>query len=149
LVLGKKLARVFYLVVLCVILPLAAAPQSQAPPCGDAAGARVVRFDDAGKRVFVSAQLKEIATARKARSFFRPLQQTVEKCRPSWGKDWSVSVFTEATYAGYKDEPQLQEFVKDGRWGRAYVGEYDRTSQKLTLNPQDPKKMKSLQIVLP
>jgi hypothetical protein len=149
LVLGKKLARVFFLAALRVMLPLAAAAQSQAPPCSSVAGAGVVRFDDAGKRLFVSAQLKEIATARKARSFFQPLQQTVEKCRPSWGKDWSVSVFSEATYAGYKDEPQLQEFVKDGRWSRAYVGEYDRTSQKLTLNPQDPKKMKSLQVVLP
>jgi len=131
------------------MLPLATAAQSQAPPCGHAAGARVVRFDDAGKRVFVSAQLKEIATARTARSFFQSLQHTVEKCRPSWGKDWSVSVFSEATYAGYKDDPQLQEFVKDGRWSHAYVGEYDRTSQKLTLNPQDPKKMKSLQVDLP
>ena len=145
---GEKLAR-FFLVASCVTLSLAVAAQSQAPRCSDAAGARVVRFDDAGKRVFVSAQLKEIATARKARSFLQSLQQTVEKCRPSWDKDWSVSVFSEATYAGYKDEPELQEFVKDGRWGRAYVGEYDRTSRKLTLNPQDPKKIKSLQVVLP
>jgi hypothetical protein len=60
-----------------------------------------------------------------------------------------VSVFSEATYAGYKDETQLQESVKDGRWSRAYVGKYDRASQKLTLSPQDPKKMKSLQVVLP
>jgi len=147
LVLGKKLAKVFFLLVLCGMLPPAA--QSQAPSCSGTADARVVRFDDAGKRVFVRAQLKEIATTRRARSFFQSLQQTVEKCRPSWGKDWSVSVFSEATYAGYKDEPQLEESVKDGRWSRAYVGEYDRTSQKLTLSPQDPKKMKSLQVVLP
>src|SRR2546425_9165268 len=93
--------------------------------------------------------LKEIATTRRARSFFQSLQQTVEKCRSSWGKDWSVSIFSEAIYAGYKDEPQLEESVKDGRWSRAYVGEYDRTSQKLTLSPQDPKKMKSFQVVLP
>src|SRR3954466_1791688 len=93
LVLGKKLPRVFFLVVSCVMLPLAAAAQSQALRCNDAAGALVVRFDDAGKRIFVKAQLKEIATARKARSLFQPLQQTVENCRPSWGKNWSVSVF--------------------------------------------------------
>ena len=130
------------------MLPLAAAAQGQAAPCSDAAGTRVVRFDDAGKRVFVWAHEKEIATTRKAQSFFQSLQQTVEKCRPSWGKDWSVSVFSETVYAGYKDEPQLQEFLKDGRWSRAYVGEYDRRSQKLTLNPQDPKKVRSLQVAL-
>jgi hypothetical protein len=149
LVLGKKLSTFLFLIALCVMLPLTAAAQSEAPPCSEATGAKVVRFDDAGKRVFVGAQLKEIATARKARSFFQRLQQTVEKCRPSWGNGWSASVFSDATYAGYKDETQLQAFVKDGRWSRAYVGEYDRTSQKLTLNPQDPKKMKSLQVVLP
>lgn len=72
LVLGNNLAKALFLVVLCGILPLAA--QSQAPSCGGAAEARVVRFDDAGKRVFVRAQLKEIATTRRTRSFIQSLQ---------------------------------------------------------------------------
>ena len=110
---------------------------------------RVVRFDDGGKRVFVHAQLAEIDSPRKAQQFLRSLQQTVRECRQSWGNDWSASVFSNATYAGYKDEKQLEEVVKDGRWSRAYVGEYDRSSQKLTLNPADPKKVKTLHVALP
>jgi hypothetical protein len=144
---GKKLTKTLLLVLLCGFLPLVC--QSQVPSCAEALNTRVVKFDDAAKRVFVRGQVTEIATSRKAQSFFRPLQQIVQTCRPSWRKGWSMSVFSESTYAGYKDEPQLQELVRDGRWGRAYVGEYDRASQKLILNPENPKEKKWLRVILP
>ena len=130
-------------------LQVLAAEKPSIASCEGASTERVVRFDEDAKRVFVQAQLKQIGTPNRARSALKRLQALVDKCRPSWGKAWSVSFFSEPKYAGYKDEPQLRSYVMDGRWSRAYVGEYDQAAKKLTLNPADPKRVRSFAVELP
>jgi hypothetical protein len=52
-----------------------------------------------------------------------------------WSGRWSLSVFTDAALARYKDDPQVEAAVKDGRWEKAYLAEYDAASKTLTRNP--------------
>ena len=52
-----------------------------------------------------------------------------------WSGRWSLSVFTDAALARYKDDPQVEAAVKDGRWAKAYLAEYDAEEKRLRLNP--------------
>ena len=52
-----------------------------------------------------------------------------------WSGRWTLSVFTDAALARYKDDPQVEAAVMDGRWARAYVAEYDASSKTLTRHP--------------
>lgn|GEM_PF-4951281 len=117
--------------------------------CKELENMGVVRIDEDSKRVFMQMQLEQISTPRKARSILRSVQDLVEKCRSSWGNTWSVSFFIESKYAGYKDEPQILDSIANGNWAQSYIGEYDRKSNKLTLNPSVPRKLKSFMAVLP
>ena len=44
-------------------------------------------------------------------------------------------MYTDAALARYKDDPQVEAAVKDGRWARAYLAEYDAATKKLTHDP--------------
>ena len=92
--------------------------------------------------------LDRINTVAKARKVLLSLQETLKQCRPKWGRTWSVSFFSDPTYAGYKHDDNMQPFVRDGSWSRAYLGEYERVEGKLTLHPADPKRLKFLKVPL-
>jgi hypothetical protein len=51
---------------------------------------------------------------------------------------WSLSVFTDAALARYKDDAEVESAVKDGRWSKAYVAEYSASTKKTTRNPAGP-----------
>jgi len=117
--------------------------------CDSADFKRVLRTDESQKRIFVSAQAKEIASAGKTGVILRRLQETVARCHPTWGQSWSISFFSSPKYAGYKDEPHLEKHVKDGSWAAGYLGEYERVSGMLTLHPANPAKIRTVKIPLP
>ena len=125
----------------------------QAPPeegCkSDDSAARIVRIDDRNERVFLIAQPDEINTVTKARKVLLPLQGSLKQCRPGWGKSWAVSFFTDPKYAGYKSDYQLQVFVRNGSWSKAYLAEYERQTQRLVLNPADRPRIRFLKVPLP
>ena len=52
-----------------------------------------------------------------------------------WSGRWSLSVFTDAALARYKDDPLVAGAVRDGRWARAYVAEFSAATRKTTRNP--------------
>src|SRR5262249_798023 len=133
-----------------ILLSHLQASRSKGPEasCRESDSARIIRFDDRSNRVFAIAQAQEIDNVRGARAVLKPIQEAITKCRTSWDEKWSVSFFTDRKYAVYKDEPQVREYLADGTWNRAYVAEYDHTSQRLTLYPLDPKKAKSRTVKL-
>jgi hypothetical protein len=105
------------------------------PACSGPPSARIIRIDDAQKRVFVNTTLRQINSAERAKKIIRSLESSIRECRPTWGQLWSASFFTDPRFAGYKDEPKLQAYVVRGEWSNAYVGEYDRSSKTLTVMP--------------
>jgi hypothetical protein len=69
-------------------------------------------------------------------------------CEPSWKGIWSASFFSVPHFAGYKTDSDISEAVKNGQWGRAYVGEFDRSTQILTILPLDSAKRRTEKLIL-
>lgn len=98
------------------------------------------------KNSFTEDELVKIHGEQK-RFFFvmEPFQQekmidairTITVClkRSCWEKRWSLSVFSDKKYAGYKDEPEIIQFHNNNLWSKGYRAEYDSQSHRLTLNP--------------
>ena len=116
--------------------------------CKNIQSVEVVRLDDRSQRVFIAARSDQIDPFTKAHTLLSFIQNVLRDCRPAWKDSWSVSFFTERKFANYKTESDVEPFVKDGSWFRAYVGEYDRKTHKLSLNPLDPRKVKFLKVPL-
>jgi hypothetical protein len=125
---------------------------AQAPPqesCKSDDSEKIVRIDDRNERIFVIAQANQINTTAKARKLLFPLQASLKQCRPNWGRAWAVSFFSDAKYAGYKSDENLAALVANGSWAKAYLGEYERQTQRLILNPAEREKIRFLKVPLP
>lgn len=143
----KRLFAALALVFLWGSIP-AKAQQAPAPTCKGEDSAKVVQIDERNERIFVVTSPDKINTVAKARKVLFALQETLRQCRPQWKRSWSVSFFSDSKYAGYKHDDNLQTFVRDGSWARAYLGEYERVEGKLTLHPAEPKRIKFLKVPL-
>lgn len=143
----KKFLAAWALVFLLGSIPAAA---RQAPPetCKGDDSAKVVQLDERNERIFVVTSPDKINTVAKARRVLLALQETLRQCRPQWGRSWSVSFFSDSKYAGYSHDDNLQTYVRDGTWARAYLGEFERVEGKLTLHPAEPRRIKFLKIPL-
>ena len=125
---------------------------AQTPPqesCKSDDAAKIVRIDDRNERIFVIARVEQINTTAKARKLLLPLQSSLKQCRPNCGRTWAVSFFSEAKYAGYKSDEGVAALVADGSWAKAYLGEYERQTQRLVLNPAERERIKFLRVPLP
>ena len=60
-----------------------------------------------------------------------------------------MSFFSEAKYAGYKSDENVAALVANGSWAKAYLGEYERQTQRLVLNPAERERIKFLRVPLP
>lgn len=109
---------------------------------------RVVRVDREGKRLFLEGSESSVASQVKIASYLKQLDRVIEVCEPSWKATWSVSFFTTPKLAGYKTDTTLLEAVENGDWGKAYIAEYDRVTQLLTIFPQDSQKRQTRQVIL-
>jgi hypothetical protein len=116
--------------------------------CKSDDSAKIVRIDDRNERVFVIVKTDQINTTAKARKLLFPLQASLKQCRPNWGRTWAVSFFSDAKYAGYKSDENLAALVANGSWAKAYLGEYERQTQKLILNPAERERIKFLKVPL-
>ena len=144
---SEKCLAAFASVFLWVSIPTVVG-QVPAETCTSDDSAQIVHVDDRNERVFVVTSLDKINTVAKARKVLLSLQQTLKQCRAKWGRTWSVSFFSDRKYAGYKHDDNMQPFVRDGSWSRAYLGEYERVEGKLTLHPADPTRLKFLRVPL-
>ena len=125
---------------------------AQTPPeqsCKSDDSAKIVRIDDRNERIFVIAQESQINTTAKARKLLLLLQSSLKQCRPGWGKTWAVSFFSNAKYAGYKSDEDVAALVANGSWAKAYLGEYERLTQRLILYPAEHERIKFLRVPLP
>lgn len=125
---------------------------AQTPPeqgCKSDDLAKIVRIDDRNERIFVIAQESQINTTARARKLLLLLQASLKQCRPGWGETWAVSFFTDPKYAGYKSDENVAALVANGTWARAYLGEYERLTQRLILNPAQRDRIKFLRVPLP
>ncbi|KJY95776.1 hypothetical protein CWC12_01405 [Pseudoalteromonas ruthenica] len=93
-------------------------------------GFEVVRTDPINNRFFVvpNTQFSVDSTSHLA------LDQCFDEM--SWQDDWSISVFSNAKYAGYKDEKDIIPLHADNKWINAYLAEID--SSGVTLTPAKP-----------
>lgn len=125
---------------------------AQTPPqesCKSDDSAKIVRIDDRNERIFVVVHADQINTSAKARKLLLSLQASLKQCRPDWGKTWAVSFFSDAKYAGYKSDENVAALVANGSWANAYLGEYERQTQRLILNPAQRERIKFLRVPLP
>jgi hypothetical protein len=125
---------------------------ARTPPeqsCKSDDSARIVRIDDRNERIFVIVQETQINTTAKARKLLLPLQASLKQCRPGWERTWAVSFFSDAKYAGYKSDENVAALVANGAWAKAYLGEYERLTQRLILNPAQHERIKFLRVPLP
>jgi hypothetical protein len=107
---------------------------------------RVIRPDDTNKRLFIEATENQIDSVKKMASYLQRLDRAIEQCEPSWKGKWSASFFSDPKLAGYKTETALSHAVESGDWGKAYVGEYDRETEVLTILPLDSAKRRTRRI---
>lgn len=86
-------------------------------------GLTVVRVDENNHRLFaITKPFPENELSKKisnAASCFKTV---------NWSGDWSISLFADKKYAGYKDEKEIIPYHKDNEWAKSYVGEYDGSS---------------------
>ena len=117
------------------------APAEEPPPAEATASPRscfrldltplkIVRVDEPQRRLFV-------VTPDAADGPIAARVHDLESCFgfTDWSGRWSLSVFSDAALARYKDDPQVADAVKNGRWARAYVAEYSAVTRKTTRNP--------------
>ncbi|WP_141699283.1 hypothetical protein [Candidatus Thiosymbion oneisti] len=90
----------------------------------------IVRIDETNHRFFI------VGNMIKALDIKNNLVQ-INRCfvGTPWKDDWALSVFTEAKFAGYKDEEHIIPYHSDNSWAKAYTMEYDRFTKTLTINP--------------
>lgn len=90
----------------------------------------VVRIDEKNHRLFV------VPNQPSQEAIISRLNSSAE-CfkKSSWSNDWSVSLFINKKYAGYKDEPKIIEYHQNNEWAKAYIGEFDGPSKTYTKSP--------------
>ena len=140
-----------YRLLLCVAVLVATVRCSAADPadlgsCFESAygSAAFVKLDERNKRVFLAWP----GTALPSKEETSALVRKAESCvlgQPRWAGVYSLSVFSERKFAGYKTDDSILPFVKSGEWDGAYLIEYDRATTELTTLPLvDPQ---SIQLV--
>jgi hypothetical protein len=107
-----------------------------------------IRSDRRNQRFFLEGSESYLLSRSRVTSQLRRLDAIVEACEPSWKGTWSASFFLIPSFAGYKTDSDISEAVQNGQWGRAYVGEFDRSTQILTILPLDSAKRRTEKLIV-
>lgn len=91
---------------------------------------KVVKIDYENKRLFVSSNT---VRSEKIKSNLNELKMCFSSHK--WKGLWSLSLFSESKYAGYKDEESIIQYHSDNSWATAYIAEYDSENNILTSSP--------------
>lgn len=96
----------------------------------NSAGMKVAKVDERNHRIFAVPE-------QQSREELVSQIELSEKCfkNSDWSVDWSISLFKNAKYAGYKDEKHIIPYHKNDEWTKAYLGEYDGASRTYTEFP--------------
>jgi len=108
----------------------------------------VIRLDKQGKRFFLVGSESYFSLRSKVTSQLKRLDAIVETFEPSWKGIWSAGFFLVPSFAGYKTDSDISEAVKNGQWGGAYVGEFDRSTQILTVLPLDSARRRTEKLIV-
>ena len=100
----------------------------------------IVRIDDRNERLFIETTTTKVANFKAMRRMVSDAGTYIGKCHTKWGQGWSLSVFANKKYAGYKDEESIRKYVTSGEWEKAYLAEYDNTTKTLVRYPLQPEK---------
>lgn len=111
-------------------------------------GFPVVRVDESAKRLFVVGTESGVTSETVIATFLKRLSRALEQCKPTWKGSWSVSFFSDVKLAGYKTDLEHSGALESGDWGRAYIAEYDRGDQVLTIFPLDPTKRRTRRVTV-
>jgi hypothetical protein len=91
---------------------------------------RIVSIDERQQRLFVVAKgAAESQLIARIHDLHACLDAT------DWAARWSLSIFTLASMAAYKDDPRVGPAVRNGQWANAYAAEYDAATTRLTMHP--------------
>lgn len=128
---NSKIKRYFVISVFLMIQSCAAVSQTEISVCFEAkANMSIVKIDERNHRFFaIPKQLSEEVIVSKIKSSAECFNNS------SWSNNWNVSVFSNEKYAGYKDEPRIIPYHKNDEWAKAYLGEFDGSSQTYTSFP--------------
>lgn len=135
-----KHVAIAFLVLICLISTACAKDLSiKRTECiEDIFHSQVVRIDNINQRLF-------LANKDMTPDFLSSKLNKIKSCLKDsgWSNDWAISVFTEAKYAGYKDEKNIIPLHKNNEWAKAYKLEYLNSSETIILAPAfDPKEIK-------
>ena len=132
----------------CYALLFGCGSSTAAIDCSEYEAERIARIDQSNQRIFVTAGADDIEDTSKVRKLLQDLGAYVGACQEDWTADWSVSVFSENKMVGYKDEPELREYVMDRSWEKAYLAEFSADTGVLTRYPAIPDKRDEVGIEL-
>lgn len=113
-------------------------PASADPECRSSDEITVVRTDDRNHRSFVVRPPTTVESQKSLADVVARAEALIAHCRPQWGSDWRLSVFSEEKYAGYKDEPQILPYVRDGHWAESYLAECSVKDRRCVTYPLLP-----------
>jgi hypothetical protein len=106
---------------------------------------RIVRIDERSKRLFLEGTEADVAPQRKIDAFLQKLDRAIGTCEPSWKISWSVSFFADPRLTGYKTDFSGVEVIA---WAKAYIAEYDRSTEVLTVRPLDTTKRRTRRVIV-
>ena len=90
----------------------------------------VIRVDTPNLRYFIEGSDDTISNmAINADKIHQCFEQS------DWAGKWSLSVFSAAKFAGYKTDDAVYEYLADGSWSKAYLGEFRGATGSLIKNP--------------
>ncbi len=108
----------------------------------------IIRVDKQGKRFFLEGTEYYLSWRSNITSQLRKLDAIVDACEPPWKGTWSASFFSVTSFAGYETDSDISDAFKSGQWGKAYVGEFDRSTQILTILPLDSAKRRTEKLLI-
>lgn len=90
----------------------------------------VTRVDDKNQRYFMVGEKVSAADLESKKA-------AIDSCFAGhpWEQSFSLSLFTQPQFAGYKDEPSIISLHKGNQWANAYSAEYSRAENKVVGHP--------------
>ncbi len=128
---NSSINNIFAFLFALLICSCANGTESSSKRCvEDVLKVKVVKVDQKNKRYFIAGpgvSVDDIAVnIGKLSGCF---------ANSPWKDNWSLSLFSDPQYAGYKDEEHIIPFHKNNSWAKAYVAEYDSQSKTLVSYP--------------
>jgi hypothetical protein len=112
--------------------------EKKADQCVEAVlNVKVAKFDKENQRLFI---VSATVDAQDIADHIKELQSCFDNRK--WSTNWSLSLFSDEKYAGYKDDPEIIPYHEDNSWAKGYKAEYDRRTSTLISYPAfEPKQL--------